>query len=189
MARLPRWLDPWSSRDKTLLQGIHESAFRMCPQGVHPRHSIPTNTTNTTKVRGSLSKAPPVKFFSPQALDKQAVLRRPLRHSGPERTRRRVRSERSSHPPCKNFSSPRIHSTLLEEESDKRRAYASPLHPTLGALPTNFDFDRQERAQAQRTLDNMKALPALGFTLKHDTVSSFVRASQPIANKITSGRW
>jgi hypothetical protein len=30
VARLPRWLDPWSSR--TLLQGIHESAFRMCPQ-------------------------------------------------------------------------------------------------------------------------------------------------------------
>ena len=125
-----------------------------------------------------------MKFFSPQALDKQAVLRRPLRHSGPERTRRRVRSERSSgsgHPPCKFFSSPRLHGTLLEGEGDKRRAYASPfsaahqLHPTLGALPTNFDFDRQERAQAQRTLDNMKALPALGFTLKHDTVSSFVK--------------
>ena len=85
--------------DKTLLRGIHESAFRMCPQGVQndvarlPRHST---KTNTTKVRGSLPKAPPVKFFSPQALDKQAVLRRPLGHPGPKRIRRRVQSEQSS---------------------------------------------------------------------------------------------
>jgi hypothetical protein len=38
-----------------------------------------------------------------------------------------------------------------------------------------FEFSRQERAQAQRTLDNLKALPALGFTLKRNTVSSFVK--------------
>ena len=42
-------------------------------------------------------KGTPREIFSPQALDEQeAVLRRPLRHSGPERTRRRVQSERSS---------------------------------------------------------------------------------------------
>ena len=106
--------------NKTLLRGIHESAFRTCPQGVQndvarlPRHPAPTNTT---KVRGSLSKAPPVNFFSPQALDKQAVLRRPLRtkavlrcplrHPGPERICRRVQSEQSSGfkaPPLQIFS-------------------------------------------------------------------------------------
>jgi len=69
--------------------------------------------------------------------------------------------------------------TLFEDESGRRRtspfSAAHQLRTTPGALPTNFDFDRQERAQAQRTLDNMKALPALGVTLKHDTVSSFVK--------------
>jgi hypothetical protein len=81
------------------------------PPRSHPRHYTPTNTT---KVRGSLSKAPPVKFFSPQALDEQeAVLRRPLRlrHPGPERTRRRAQSERSSGsgtPPLQNFFRMRV---------------------------------------------------------------------------------
>ena len=70
---------------------------------------------------------------------------------------------------------------ILSDEGDGRRAYASPfsaahpLHPTTGALPTNFDFDRHERAQAQRALDNVKALPVLGATLKHNTVASFVK--------------